>query len=935
MGRKRGPAADHNLAKYLVTQLRHSHDLAVHMMRPTGWVTFEKLLELVPNLDRERASKVMSGARFTWKHVGVPGAGNDAAQSVAATHGHSIPGVYGPGRLADPSEVPEELSHGTRDEHCKSIMLNGLMGVRRPVHLRPSDLAAWKEYSHRVRVRARQAAEVGRVRIWKCEYNDVWLAIDNVGLEYIAGVEEWSGDPYVPVNVEFEGPARVGSMVAPTPSSAPALPALSGLEVFSDEHSDDSESPRARSVYSSCPSAVTTATDMDKVLALEVDLCPGREMDVEAELSDYLAGTDSELEDPMRQDEPNVVEMAQVVQWRQDTGLVRDSDFAFAFCSDAEASVHSHAMLLAWRAVRHCEMQSVGTSAASILEQASSSSSSVPPRVPQPSAARKRGPTEAQLRAREKGADEDLEAKRVAASTLIDWVRVLPQHPWLVAAAGAKFTETEFEAFLSRRADTLLKFELRCLRSALLALQRLHGHRTSGIQSAWMNGLVVEEYLSTLAKPNATHVALRWCERNLLMRFELDMVKVQSTSSGTVGCAAKQAVACEPAMLCSIGATCKRLQREGDRRWMSSVIGHVMQSGVMRRRHLQRSRLLRLSTTTAYFWCAKGKTGGRQGFPWSCPADTMDGVPIMKMWLDAKQLTEDVTGKDIGWLCFDVTNGEPLAMSAITAAWRSVFSATVSNAELLTSYSFRRVATTLASALHLPWELRLALGAWQGDVSASSARTGGVSLMPARYADNRCDVQAITKLACQMVMQDLQSKGCSTWSSSLAPLAAMDLKQILAAASQAYQESTWVVQLETAEVRRFQLLEASDSESLTADDDAVVEAKKEPLLPAALPLVHWSVAAGAHAVTHFHYAPWDPDDPGATPLCRMRQSHARPLRKPIIVGSGWESAKNGGPMCTDCARSVGISLEQETPELAVLPVKEHPLKGKFIKEISV
>ena len=105
-----------------------------------------------------------------------------------------------------------------------------------------------------------------------------------------------------------------------------------------------------------------------------------------------------------------------------------------------------------------------------------------------------------------------------------------------------------------------------------------------------------------------------------------------------------------------------------------------------------------------------------------------------------------------------------------------------------------------------------------------------------------------------------------------------------------------------------------------------------PVLPvaASLPLVHWSVAAGAHAVTHFHYAPWDPDDPGATPLCRMRQSHARPLRKPIIVGSGWESAKTGGPLCTDCARSVGIPLEQEPPEAPALPVK-----NKFVKEIDV
>ena len=94
-------------------------------------------------------------------------------------------------------------------------------------------------------------------------------------------------------------------------------------------------------------------------------------------------------------------------------------------------------------------------------------------------------------------------------------------------------------------------------------------------------------------------------------------------------------------------------------------------------------------------------------------------------------------------------------MTALTACWRSIFAGQIANTELLTSYSFRRVSTTLASAVGVPWELRLALGAWQGDIALAQRASQG-SLMPARYSDNRCDIQAITKLACQMVLQDMK-----------------------------------------------------------------------------------------------------------------------------------------------------------------------------------
>ena len=48
------------MSKYLVSQLRHSCDLAIHMRCLTGWVPLDKILEVVPQ------QLVLQGYAFVW-----------------------------------------------------------------------------------------------------------------------------------------------------------------------------------------------------------------------------------------------------------------------------------------------------------------------------------------------------------------------------------------------------------------------------------------------------------------------------------------------------------------------------------------------------------------------------------------------------------------------------------------------------------------------------------------------------------------------------------------------------------------------------------------------------------------------------------------------------------------------------------------------------
>ena len=181
--------------------------------------------------------------------------------------------------------------------------------------------------------------------------------------------------------------------------------------------------------------------------------------------------------------------------------------------------------------------------------------------------------------------------------------------------------------------------------------------------------------------------------------------------------------------------------------------------------------------------CSKGKTKARDAFNRSCPCFSVDGVNMMGMWHQEVRRLSDA-GIEFRCLAFDLESGQPLAFAAMIAAWRSSFS--VLDPELSTSYSFRRVSPTVANAIALPWELRLALGAWQESPGGPKAEV--VSLMPVRYADNRDSIQCLVKLALRLGWQGLfeATSGSAVpclWGNCLTQMRSWDLRALMDASA--------------------------------------------------------------------------------------------------------------------------------------------------------
>ena len=86
------------------------------------------------------------------------------------------------------------------------------------------------------------------------------------------------------------------------------------------------------------------------------------------------------------------------------------------------------------------------------------------------------------------------------------------------------------------------------------------------------------------------------------------------------------------------------------------------------------------------------------------------------------------------YLIFDHTTALPFNLSTFTDAVREVYglSHAVTNAEVVTSYSLRRAAATIARALEAPWQACMAIGAWKGTARQSKDNTVH-SLIPSRY----------------------------------------------------------------------------------------------------------------------------------------------------------------------------------------------------------
>lgn len=894
-----------NLCKALTSRLRHEVRLA-GAMSLEGWVPLTAVQALLPDASKNDLLRTVRESRDRLRSRT-----HDNVLQVAAINGHSIPGIIGLSETLPLDSIPELLWHGCRmrlgsrrqAEFSASVRAHGLRPENRPVHMTTPGVKWNKGYSLKVTIRAKDLLSDKQGEGWTFRKHlngaiVVWGPNNRlvpIPPEYVTSIVPW---------IEADGKAPDEEEVSPTGEPSPT----SQPEISSQAAASSSAPARLPTMET-----IEVGASDEEQLASPTPPCLG--------LPSYLAPSDSEEDAPRRNvQDVDIEALSAALSWRREKGFLDDADFAFAFTSREQAAKISQELADQWTITRKIEMKVAAAGAHKVIAACRAAAApqlagigNLPPRP-----SMYKGPPKGLL-AKEPDEARIQSKKRDVLESLVREVKKLPTHPWVSRAVSQNLSKTEFEQFLASRIAQLNRFELRTLRSAELALARLQAHFP--YISVLSSSMRIESYLASLKNPAATFHALKWLETH--MAFPLCMREVyppERRHSCAVGTGAKQC-------MLQLGAEVTQLYRQGDPRWIAGIVAHVDATGTMRNRHVQRSVLVSITTEVATFLCAKGKTGDRSAYSWSCPVKTLDGHSIMvHCWYD---MLQKLAERSIKPLCvaFDPSDGRPLAYSALTKAWRSIYSEglevgqdklLVDNAQLVTSYSFRRVAPTLANAIQLPWPLRLSLGAWQE--SPGGSQHEGASLMPARYAGNRDDIQACTKLAVQAVLRDLVNGGMKTWQSARVFLSKVDVSAYLQRAAEQIDGSTKIWESpDKANTECFLVrsapVEHSSEESVdtpSGDDfeksepPVQIEAPSRALLVGPVEAERQAqhtedvfFSASTHKV-HLHKAAWASDDFQAIPACKFRHAMAKPLRRPIAIGKGLTQAKTFGELCRDC-----------------------------------
>ena len=159
------------------------------------------------------------------------------------------------------------------------------------------------------------------------------------------------------------------------------------------------------------------------------------------------------------------------------------------------------------------------------------------------------------------------------------------------------------------------------------------------------------------------------------------------------------------------------LHAVGDERWSVLLAPWIMSFGCLRYAHIARSEPRRLTAAFLHCRCPKGKQKhARDGFDFAVPATFANGFFWAKEVLEAYRTLAPARQRLAG-LCFS-DEGRPWTILEVQETMQQEMSVFLDNPEDLTTYSWRRLAPTVAQLLDCRPEEMAALGEPSGMVLA-------------------------------------------------------------------------------------------------------------------------------------------------------------------------------------------------------------------------
>ena len=453
------------------------------------------------------------------------------------------------------------------------------------------------------------------------------------------------------------------------------------------------------------------------------------------ELVDEVSSSDGGGDDLM-----GLIAEANVQKWRVAHFFEDDFDFAYAFDSWSDALSVSRPVAEAWRDARAKAESDAAKDGQSVYATAAGHSR-LEPDVTRASFLRRRDCTKSLAR----GIDTALE-KEKADPDVKDRVSGLIA---CMSVFGALKEDSQQDA------DGVLMWQQAVERQAWAVVKNAEPVTVYRAMKTWdelsefmaehkldVGGLSrtsLESFVHSSSGPSRAFTSLRWMCKHLELPLPMAKVKPpKSQAKGVLGFQSDQAPVAEPILLGALEEAIIDAWTANNPRVLA-LMGLWWQCfGNMRAKHLKRSLVLRISKSLCHSECTKGKQQvHRDGFDWAVPTTfvTQDFNWAEKLFLPMWESLSPEQQQMCGMI-FDAELKRPLSNECMIQEARRALAHLVEEASLvkMTTYSWRRISTTVGlSAKFNPVEL-CALGDWQ---EPSQLQKAGVAAVPLRYAGQK------------------------------------------------------------------------------------------------------------------------------------------------------------------------------------------------------
>ena len=420
---------------------------------------------------------------------------------------------------------------------------------------------------------------------------------------------------------------------------------------------------------------------------------------------------------------------ARVARWRARVGAQAEEDFAFAFYSfDNALQVAGPEVAASWQEVRGRLRDASGLALVHAAAEAGAQVSS-PSRPPLP---RRYKPVPPGGRIKQQAAVP--KAKDGITEAMIRELTDLLVDAHCRRPKGELTSERqrEWEASVHRLVVTqashtepvTFRNVIRTLRE-LYHFQVLRG-RLQGLEE--VEPVDVDTFLHEGTKaPSRSLQALRWANKNATLQWlipELRLAKQPQAGKK------QQALGVEPPLLSHLEERIVALCRAGDARWTALLGQWLVGAGVLRYKHLHLSTVLKITASTVHCYCTRGKQAKlRSGFYWCVPARFLNQFSWSTAWRELYASLPAARRKNCG-LAFDFRGNSWSRLESVRAT-QDEFRRVLEEPQLLTSYSWRRLGTTVGLLANFTVPQLAALGDWGDRIEDSQAK------MPIHYAGSR------------------------------------------------------------------------------------------------------------------------------------------------------------------------------------------------------